>query len=73
MGMIIGSLILRPLKGGGLVIAGLHEVPDSRSGFCKNPFIVGFTWTPKVCKIMAFMAVSMGLRPSFYILLGFRV
>ena len=30
------------------------------------------TWTPKVCKIMAFMAISMGLGPLFYILLGFR-
>ena len=27
---------------------------------------------PKVCEIMAFMAVIMGLRPLFYILLGFR-
>ena len=30
------------------------------------------TWTPIVCKIIAFMAVIMGLRLSFYILLGFR-
>ena len=29
-------------------------------------------WTLKVCKIMAFMAVIMGLGPLFYILLGFR-
>ena len=29
-------------------------------------------WTPKVCKILAFMAVIMGVRPLFYILLGFR-
>ena len=28
------------------------------------------TWTPKVCKRMAFTAVIMGLRPLFYILLG---
>ena len=28
--------------------------------------------TPKVCKIMAFMAVIMGLGLLFYILLGFR-
>ena len=27
---------------------------------------LGFTWTPKACKIMALMAVM------FYILLGFR-
>ena len=32
----------------------------------------GSTWPPKVCKIMAFMAVIMGLGPLFYILLGFR-
>ena len=30
------------------------------------------TWTPKVCKIMAFMAVILGLGLLFYILLGFR-
>ena len=31
------------------------------------------TWAPKVCKIMAFWAIIMGLGPSFYILLGVRV
>ena len=30
------------------------------------------TWTPKVCKRMAFMAVIMGLRLLFYILSGLR-
>ena len=30
----------------------------------------GGTWTPKVCKIMAFMAVIMGLRPLLYLLFG---
>ena len=30
------------------------------------------TWTPRVCKIVAFMAVITGLGPLFYILLGFR-
>ena len=30
------------------------------------------TRTPKVCKIIAFMAVIMGLGLLFYILLGFR-
>ena len=34
--------------------------------------IMRTTWTPKVCKIMAFMAIIMGLGPLFYILLGFR-
>ena len=30
------------------------------------------TWTPKVCRIMAFWAITMGLGLSFYIPLGFR-
>ena len=30
------------------------------------------TWTPKVCKIMAFMAIIRGLGLLVYILLGFR-
>ena len=30
------------------------------------------TWTPKVCKIMVFMAIIGGLGPLFYILLGLR-
>ena len=30
------------------------------------------TWAPKVCKIMAFMAIIMGLGLLFYILLGFE-
>ena len=33
---------------------------------------MGTTWTPKVCRIMAFRAVIMGLGLLFYILLGFR-
>ena len=33
---------------------------------------IRFTWTPKVCKIMAFRAVIMGLGLLFYVLLGFR-
>ena len=31
------------------------------------------TWTPKVCKIMAFVAVIMGSGLVFYILLEFRM
>ena len=31
-----------------------------------------FTWTPKVCKIMAPRAILKGLGLLFYILLGFR-
>ena len=34
--------------------------------------IVRSTWTPKVCKIMALMAVIMGLGLLFHILQGFR-
>ena len=33
---------------------------------------MSYTWTPKVCKIMAFMAIIMGLGLLFYILLGSR-
>ena len=33
---------------------------------------MGTTWAPKVCRIVAFMAIIMGLGPLFYILLGFR-
>ena len=36
---------------------------------CTTPYS---TWTPKVRKIMAFMAIIRGLRLLFYILLGFR-
>ena len=32
----------------------------------------GFTGTPKVCKIMALMAVIMGIGLLCYILLGYR-
>ena len=34
---------------------------------------LGFTWTPKVGKIMAFMAIIMGVGLLFHMLLGFRV
>ena len=37
-----------------------------------DPTIVR-TWTPKVCKIMTFMAVIMGLGLLFHILLGVMV
>ena len=30
------------------------------------------TWAPNLCRIMAFMAIIMGLGLIFYILLGFR-
>ena len=34
---------------------------------------LGSTWTPKVCNMMAFMAVIMALGLLVYILVGFRV
>ena len=37
-----------------------------------NSQIRSLAWTPKVCKIMAFMAIILGLGLLFYILLGFR-
>ena len=48
-----------------------HAAIRARSGAAFFIF-GGQTWTPKVCKIMAFMAVIGGLGPLFYILLGFR-
>ena len=33
---------------------------------------LGLAWTPKVCNIMAFMAVLMGLGLLLYILWGLR-
>ena len=35
-------------------------------------WVEGFTWTPKVCEIMAFVAVIMGLGLPLYVLLEFR-
>ena len=36
----------------------------------RDCFGLGITWTPKVCKIMAFMAIIRGLGLFFYIFLG---
>ena len=33
-------------------------------------FVLRLTWAPKVCEIMAFMAILLGLGLLFYILLG---
>ena len=41
-------------------------------GLTKKSSSSDTTWTPKVCKTMAFMASIMGLGLLFYILLGFR-
>ena len=37
---------------------------------CRNSSIESTTWTPKVYKIMALMAIIMGLGLLFYILWG---
>ena len=34
--------------------------------------LLRLTWTPKVCKIMAFMAIIRGFGLLFYLLLGSR-
>ena len=34
---------------------------------------LGLSWTPKVCRIMAFWAIFRGFGPLFYLLWGFRV
>ena len=34
--------------------------------------VLGITWTPKVCEIMALLVVIMGLGLLFYMLWGFR-
>ena len=50
-----------------------HEVEGDEHG-CKTVVSTGrspsCTWTPKVCKIMAFMAIIMGLGLLFYIIFG---
>ena len=48
-----------------------HKLKASKQQSHK-PSALNPTWTPKVCKIMAFRAVIMGLGLLFYILLGFR-
>ena len=47
----------------------MADRPDSES---KTLDPLNPTWTPKVCKMMAFMAVTMGLGLLFYIFLGYR-
>ena len=44
----------------------------SVSSLRRTSTVVLGTWTPKVCKIMVFMVVIMGLGLLCYILLGFR-
>ena len=38
----------------------------------KDTVDTGFTWTPKVCRRMAFWAIFKGFGPLFYLLWGFR-
>ena len=44
---------------------------EGRGVYNKPRRCSGSTWAPEVCKIMAFIAIIMGLG-LFYILLGFR-
>ena len=44
--------------------------PTARPGSRVQDFVVVSTWTPKVCKVMAVLAVILGLGLLFYILLG---
>ena len=60
-GLLLAGRLLSPY--GMQDILHLWQVQFGRSGS---------TWTPKVCKIMALMAVVMGLGLLFYILLVFR-
>ena len=41
---------------------------------CLHSGLLGYvtTWTPKVCRIMAFWAIFKRFGPLFYLLLGFR-
>ena len=55
----------------GILAYGVLGLPKGSDAVLFGPVMV-FTWTPKVCKIMAFMAVIMGLGLLFYIPLGFR-
>ena len=59
------SIFLDPLGGPGRCCRKLLSHVPNHSG-------VSHTWTPKVCKIMAFMAVIRGSELLFYILLWFR-
>ena len=43
------------------------RIPDILAGSTPNP-----TQTPKVCKIMTFVAIINGSGPLFYMLWGFR-
>ena len=45
-----------------------RKLPESTGSIDQK----GLPGPPKVCKIMAFMAIVMGLGLLFYILLGFR-
>ena len=47
--------------------------PAQQDKHKKRPkILIVYTWPPKVCKIIALMAVILGLGLLFYILLGFR-
>ena len=75
---MVASLLVKALTGSPCrsVLIGIrawtmtsfHCVP----GCFAKPGEMTPTWTPKVCRIMAFMAIMRGLGLLFYILLGFR-
>ena len=82
--MCLNSLIIRhldPLGYNGVDGSPVRETTqglDNPSGGLSGPigafgaYGVSCTWTPKVCKIMAFWAAFSGSGPLFYILWGSR-
>ena len=75
---LLGSMSLDPVTMSSselrTLIIPLGGLPNIAWGTCLGvPSVrIMITWTPKVCKIMAFMAVIMVLGPLFHILWGFR-
>ena len=74
----MGDLIFRSSRGLGFQHI-LQMVPILLATSYRGPHEVSLlqpadtsTWTLKVCKIMAFMAILCGLGLFVYILLGFR-
>ena len=58
----------------GFAVGGVGGGFRGARGLCSALMhLVGTSWTPKVCKIMALMAMIMALGLLFYTLLGFRL
>ena len=69
--IIIRHLIFRVPKKGTIILTTTHiTFSISPPHAPQMPFLVEDTWTPKVSKIMAFLAVIRGFGLLFYILLG---